>query len=295
MLTRQRGPLGSGTVTLVEGSSFCISAANGGDINPELPHGVFHLDTRILSRWELTINGLTIEPLAAETREPYRALFAGRVPRSDGYADSPLLVERLREVGAGILEEITVRNYSKRPAECRILLTAESDFADLFEVKEARITREWTETRVPGGDSLEIRGKWEGIRKSVVIRAEGAGAGARALGFTAKIPASGSWSTRVSVVPTLDGAGTPFAHPARGGELSPSDRRREEWVAKIPPPAGGQSFHRTHPEAQLRRPGRVADPGSGPSEQGGCCGRGTLVHDVVWPRLLVGVRDGTAR
>lgn len=232
--TAAGGPLGSGTVTLVEGSSFCISAANGGDINPELPHGVFHLDTRILSRWELTINGLTIEPLAAETREPYRALFAGRVPRSDGYADSPLLVERLREVGAGILEEITVRNYSKRPAECRILLTAESDFADLFEVKEARITREWTETRVPGGDSLEIRGKWEGIRKSVVIRAEGAGAGARALGFTAKIPASGSWSTRVSVVPTLDGAGTPFAHPARGGELSPSDRRREEWVAKIP-------------------------------------------------------------
>ena len=57
------GPLGSGTVTLVEGSSFCISSSNG-DIHPDLPHGVFHLDTRILSRWELTINGQVIEPLA---------------------------------------------------------------------------------------------------------------------------------------------------------------------------------------------------------------------------------------
>jgi len=82
------GPLGSGTVTLVEGSSFCISAANG-DIRPELPQGVFHLDTRILSKWELTVNGQPLEPLAAETKEPYRALFACRVPRSDGYADNP--------------------------------------------------------------------------------------------------------------------------------------------------------------------------------------------------------------
>lgn len=42
------GPLGTGAVTLVAGSSFCISLANG-DIHPEHPHGVFVLDTRILS------------------------------------------------------------------------------------------------------------------------------------------------------------------------------------------------------------------------------------------------------
>ncbi|MGJ3190330.1 amylo-alpha-1,6-glucosidase [Paenarthrobacter sp. FR1] len=238
------GPLGTGTVTLVEGSSFCISSANG-DIHSELPHGVFHLDTRILSRWELTINGQMIEPLAAETREPYRALFAGRVPRSDGYADSPLLVERLREVGAGILEEITIRNYSSQAAECSITLTVEADFADLFEVKEARITREWKETRRLENDSLEIRGQWEGVRKSVTIRAEGAGVGAKALGFRTSIPPYGKWSTRVSVVPALDGQSIPFAHPGRG-DMSPSDRRRAEWVAKIPVlQVGNRSIERT--------------------------------------------------
>ena len=84
------GPVGSGTVTLVEGSSFCISLANG-DMHPEHPHGVFHEDTRILSRWNLSVNGQPLEPLTAATREPYRALFIGRVPRSDGYADSPLI------------------------------------------------------------------------------------------------------------------------------------------------------------------------------------------------------------
>ena len=89
------GPVGAGTVTLVEGSCFCISAANG-DIHPDLPHGVFHEDTRILSGWSMTVNGSPLEPLTAETKEPYRALFIGRVPRADGYADSPLIVERLR-------------------------------------------------------------------------------------------------------------------------------------------------------------------------------------------------------
>lgn len=40
--------------------------------------------TEILSSWGLTINGESLEPLAAEAKEPYRALFVGRVPRSDG-------------------------------------------------------------------------------------------------------------------------------------------------------------------------------------------------------------------
>src|SRR6476660_901368 len=71
------GPVGAGTVTLVEGSCFCISAANG-DIHPDLPHGVFHEDTRILSGWSMTVNGSPLEPLTAETKEPYRALFIGR-------------------------------------------------------------------------------------------------------------------------------------------------------------------------------------------------------------------------
>src|SRR4029453_3766721 len=113
------GPLGAGTIPVVEGSSFCISSANG-DIHPESPHGVFFEDTRILSRWNLTVNGQALEPLAAKTKEPYRAVFVGRVPRTDGYADSPLIVERVREVGAGILEQITVRNYSTAPTECVI-------------------------------------------------------------------------------------------------------------------------------------------------------------------------------
>ncbi|MDQ0075602.1 amylo-alpha-1,6-glucosidase [Arthrobacter oryzae] len=240
------GPVGSGTVTLVEGSSFCISSGNG-DIHPEHPHGAFHQDTRILSRWNLAINGQPLEPLTASTKEPYRALFIGRVPRSDGYADSPLIVERLREVGAGILEEITIRNYSSDAAECVITLDVESDFADLFEVKEARIQRLWEEARHPDGDSLTITAVWEDVRKGVVVSAGGADVTPDAITYRAVVPPHGHWSTLLTVVPTVDGTGrvAPFVRPA-GGEISPSDRRRQEWVAKIPKlHMGNRSIERT--------------------------------------------------
>src|SRR5688572_6327326 len=241
------GPIGAGTVTLVEGSSFCISLANG-DIHPELPHGAFFEDTRILSRWNLTVNGQPLEPLTAETKEPYRALFIGRVPRSDGYADSPLIVERLREVGAGIHEEITIRNYSPDEAECVVTLSAESDFADLFEVKEARVQRQWEESRQPGDDSLLIRAVWQDVAKGVIVIGGGAEVTADALSYRTVVPGRGQWSTQLSVVPTVKGSAVPASTFIRraGGEASPSDRRRREWVAKIPAlHMGNRSIERT--------------------------------------------------
>ncbi|MFJ5698653.1 glycogen debranching N-terminal domain-containing protein [Arthrobacter sp. NPDC093139] len=228
------GPLGPGSVTLVEGSSFCISSANG-DIYPEYPHGVFYEDTRILSRWNLTVNGEPVESLAAMTKEPYRALFAGRVPRSDGHADSPLIVERLREVGAGIMEQIIVRNYSPARAECMVSLKVEADFADLFEVKEARIQRRWDESREADGGALTVRAVWQDIRKGVVVSASGADASSEGLTYHAVVPPHGQWSATFSVVPTADASRpvAPFVRPD-ADELSPRDLRRQEWVSKIP-------------------------------------------------------------
>ncbi|MFF1384100.1 glycogen debranching N-terminal domain-containing protein [Arthrobacter sp. NPDC058288] len=71
--------------------------------------------------------------------------------------------------------QITVRNYSLEPAECVISLRIDADFADLFEVKEARIQRRWEETRQPDRDTLTIRAVWQEVRKDVVIHAPGAG------------------------------------------------------------------------------------------------------------------------
>ncbi|MEV8148570.1 glycogen debranching N-terminal domain-containing protein [Arthrobacter sp. NPDC080073] len=240
------GPVGAGSVTLVEGSSFCISSANG-DIYPEHPHGLFVEDARILSRWNLTINGAPLEPLAAKAREPFRGVFVGRVPRSNVYADSPLIIERFREVEAGILEQITVRNYSPDAAECLVALEIDADFADLFEVKEARIQRRWEQSRDVDADSLTIRVAWQDIRKGVVVSAVGADIAPDRLIYRISVPGNGKWSATVSAVPLADTSGgmARFVRPDEG-EISPRDRRRQEWVSKIPVlHIGNRSIERT--------------------------------------------------
>ncbi|MFP3462791.1 glycogen debranching N-terminal domain-containing protein [Arthrobacter globiformis] len=229
------GSPGPGSVTLVEGSSFCISAANG-DMRAESPHGVFVEDTRILSCWQLLINGAPLEPLGTKTKEPYRAQFVGRVPRPDGHADSPLIVERVREVDAGILERITIQNYSPAAVDCVVTLQVEADFADLFEVKEARVQRRWEQTREVAEDSLTIRAAWQNVRKGVVVAAKAAHTAPDSLTYRRTIPPHGKWSTTISVVPIInegDGPTTRFVRPDEG-EASPRDRRRQEWVSKIP-------------------------------------------------------------
>jgi glycogen debranching enzyme len=240
------GPLGAGTVTLVEGTSFCISLPNG-DIHEGSPHGVFLQDTRMVSGWHLTIDRQSLEPLATETQEPYRALFVGRVIRADGYADSPLIVERLREVDAGVSERITVWNHSRKPAVCQVSLSIACDFADIFEVKEARTPRSWAETRQPQQESLIIRATWREAQKGVVIKAPGAKIDQVGLSYHVEIAPHASWNTAVRIVPLLDTASSnPLGNPADNREASPSDRRRQEWVAKIPVlQIGNHSIERT--------------------------------------------------
>ena len=93
------------SVTLVEGSSFCLCTRTG-DLRAEEPLGVYFQDTRILSRWDLTVDGECPEPLAALVPEPFRATFLGRLHRS-GVTDTNLLVERERWIGDGIRENVT--------------------------------------------------------------------------------------------------------------------------------------------------------------------------------------------
>ena len=48
-----------GAVTVVEGTSFCISGPSG-DIQGGGAQGAYYQDTRVVSRWVLTVNGAPV-------------------------------------------------------------------------------------------------------------------------------------------------------------------------------------------------------------------------------------------
>ncbi|MFE4080344.1 glycogen debranching N-terminal domain-containing protein [Paenarthrobacter sp. YIM B13468] len=229
------GPTGQGAVTLVEGSSFCISMQNG-DISPQHPHGVFYQDTRVLSRWCLTINGQPLEPLGAWTPSPHQGVYVGRAVGADGRADSPLTVERKRELGAGISETITIRNFAQQPTKCDMVLSIDADFADLFEVKDGRFQRQWEQERRSEEGAVHIEAVWQSVRKGVYVRAPGTGAIPEGLRLTTIVPAHGERGVRVTVVPDPDPDEGAVAATVRvdSDTVSPQERRQQAWATNVP-------------------------------------------------------------
>jgi glycogen debranching enzyme len=222
-------------VTLVEGQTFALSGA-GGDMEPELPHGLFVLDTRVLSRWELRVNGHPLEPLTVDVVEPFAATFVGRAPPSPGRADGHLVGFRQRHIGTGMRERLILTNHSLEPTPIRVDLACEVDFADLFEVKEGRVAARgdhWLEVR-PGRLHFGHR-TWEvskdvSIVASVVPHTEAGG-----LTWEAVLAPGETWEVCLEVTVALDGEPLEARFTCQGNDRDAVPTRRlEEWRARLP-------------------------------------------------------------
>jgi glycogen debranching enzyme len=190
---------GAGPVTLVEGSSFCLSN-RGGDIRPGLPEGLFFLDTRLLSDWQLHVDGAHPEPLAATTERPDAATFVSRVRPRDGVQAGSLLVIRRRYVGRGMREDLSVRNHGRVTCPARIELTVDSDFADLFDVKIGADGPRSERSRATAGQGVSFRHRRGPVTRTVTVsfstapewQDEGAS-------WQVEIPPGGEWTCCVQV------------------------------------------------------------------------------------------------
>jgi glycogen debranching enzyme len=205
--------LDGGTVTLVEGSSFCV-CRNDGDIDPGPPHGVFFRDTRIVSVWRLRVDGDAVEPLVVLPGDPYRARFVARARPRPGHTEPTLLVERDRFVGVGMREDLVLRNVGTEPAGVALTLSFDADFADVFEVKEGRVRSRYyvAAHSTPDGSRLTLR--LPDRERSVLVAAHGATTSERQLSWRLVVPPHGEWRTTVQVQASEGGVDLPVRFPS---------------------------------------------------------------------------------
>lgn len=231
----EAGASESGSVTLLEGSSFCISSSTGDISSDGGTSGVFYQDTRIVSRWVLRINGSLREPLAAQRPQPFAATFVGRAKWPDGRFDSPLVVRQVRHIGPGLQDDITLENYSAEPVECDMELLVDADMADLFDVKGGRATGEADMTRKVVDGRLVIEATRHGQQRGMNIGAREATVSTEGLRFHATIPARGKWATSVIVVPLVNGEAPadPFTE-GRHPHHREGVRRHLDWEEAVP-------------------------------------------------------------
>jgi hypothetical protein len=230
--------MNSDTVSILEGNTFVVGRRNGDvDAGPGEPHGLFHRDTRHLSRWLLTIDDQSLGPLSTDDTKSFSANFFLVPGTGSEYTDATLSVIRRRVVGDGFFEEVTVLNHGPEPIRPEIAIAIAADFADLFEVKDATIEKPGeTFSRVENG-MLVLGYERGGYIRETWVRPhdEAAKLAEDRVVFAPTIPPQASWSTWIEVVTAVDG--TPTGHDRT--RYSPGDETRQ--------PASSRSGLGTHP------------------------------------------------
>ncbi|MFI7585474.1 glycogen debranching N-terminal domain-containing protein [Spongisporangium articulatum] len=212
------GAAGAGSaVTLVEGSTFCISEVDG-DVVPGRPQGLFVRDTRVVSRWELTVQGERTTSLGVQSAAPFTATCLNRVHPQTGLGDSSLLVVRRRYVGDGMREDLTIRNTNGHPVELDVLLRVQADFADLFEVKEGRSQHPDDVVADVSHEGLYLHRRRGHREEGLLVRASG-DAELQVVGdggfvsWQVSLDPRTEWHSVVEAVPVIDGSRMTLAYP----------------------------------------------------------------------------------
>jgi glycogen debranching enzyme len=190
-----------GIVTLVEASTFCLSDQLG-DIHPGTSQGLFYRDARVLSRWQLRLDGHPPEQLSVITPEAFRARFILRKLPRQGIADSTVLVLRRRMIGDGMREIIMVYNLGEEDTAITVTLSADSDFADLFAVKAGQVQNPGCELTVAAGE-LQLSDR-EDPGRGLAVTADGNPATLPGtFSWRIVVPRRGNWQTTVQCRPLV--------------------------------------------------------------------------------------------
>jgi glycogen debranching enzyme len=134
-----------------------ITAASGGVA------GLFHCDTRYLSRLEVLVNETNPLLLGSNLRDDNSA-FVVDLTNPDLHANQHLLLEKdtvhiLRTIFLWrdtAYQRLAVRNYGDRTVDLRLSILFENDFADLFEVRGSHRDRRGTAAATLRGDEQAL-------------------------------------------------------------------------------------------------------------------------------------------
>lgn len=227
-------------VTLVEGSTFCVSDKSGS--LGRAARGLYFRDTRVLSAFELTVDGTAPEILAVIPDQAYSCRFVGRGSRRDGEYEATLTVERRRFVAAGMREDIVLTNHGTSEVTVRLAVKIDTDFADIFEIRGIK-GRDREISRRAAGDKIEFRLE-NGIDQRVVaITGPQWQPTAGGLTIEATVPAGGSWTSTIQVTPGIG--------DHDGDVVFPVDRP----IAESLPAQRSAAWRNASPEIAVGHPG----------------------------------------
>jgi glycogen debranching enzyme len=153
--------VGPPRLTIYSGSLVLVTD-NAGEIEPNTETGLFFRDTRFVSHLNVAINGHKWSPIQSTPlrSNAHRLYFTN--PELQPLDESPIPPQALsfeleREAGDCLYEQLRVCNYSNRSLNLRLTIVIDSDFADLFDVRNRRFFSRGMRDSYWNGEERELR------------------------------------------------------------------------------------------------------------------------------------------
>ena len=224
------------TISILDGSTFLVADLRGDiDASPDQPHGFFYRDTRFLSRWQLTANGHPLDVLSTDETQYFASKHFLVPPRGTVTGKPTISIHRNRTIGDGFHEDVTVLNHDTEPIELELRLDAGSDFADLFEVKDALAKKGERYTRIEE-ETLALGYRRDDFVRETRIRCSKP-ADVDECGFTLRVRLEphDEWNTCIFVQPVTDQGALAIKHRHGDEEARPNiGMSLDEFLASAP-------------------------------------------------------------
>jgi glycogen debranching enzyme len=231
--------VGPPVLSINNGATFMVTDL-AGQIQPDTDQGVFAHDTRFVSYYAISANGVAWQRLSSAVT----AYYAGRIYLTNplfGTEDGSVPAGSLslvisRTIGEGIHEDLDVANHGLTMVRFNLELALRADFADLFEVKVGHLVRRGRIVTRWRGDLGELETAYlnRDFDRSLIFRLlESTSPPDYANGrvtFDVQLPAGAAWHTCCDYV-LVQGGSVPAprrAHYERSG--TDYDRLHREWL-----------------------------------------------------------------
>ncbi|MBU6454830.1 MAG: amylo-alpha-1,6-glucosidase, partial [Cyanobacteria bacterium REEB67] len=123
-------------LVLKSGSNFVV--LDGEACVPDcstLGYGYYRYDTRHLSQWEVTLDGVGLSLLSSDVEKGYAGSFLYTNPQTPNIAQQKIMVQRQLVIDDVVAERMVIENFDSSEVTFDLCIKYQSDFADMFEVR----------------------------------------------------------------------------------------------------------------------------------------------------------------
>ena len=161
-------------IVVLHGQEVTLACAPNGSMSENLPHGLFAGDTRVLSSYQIAISGYDWKLLGRSVVNSSSKIWIyqnpilndppGAIP-----AGSLLLILR-RTLDGTLHEDLEIHSFAKRLLNFRLTLKIDSDFSDIFEVRDDRIWARLNVCQTPRQDGFSLSYDRTGFHRGLEAR-----------------------------------------------------------------------------------------------------------------------------